>query len=86
MILNRSKTKRFLSSENSVSNKINNNKHIFASTNRYAILNIETDKINNMETNQTRSDSNQTENRAIMDTDLIKTKSPPPIFVRELLD
>lgn len=87
-----SKNKRTLSTDDSSSkiNKKNYNKPIFASTNRYTILNNERDEtnnnINNTETNQTNSDTNQTEHNATMDTDQIKTKPPPPIFVRGLLD
>lgn len=82
----KSKTKRFLSSENSAPNKKkNNNKPICTLTIRYAVLNIENDEINNMETNKTIPETNLIKNSSIRDTDQIKTNPPPSIFVRALL-
>ena len=82
-----SKNKRTLSTDNSSSNLNKKNiKPIFASTNRYAILNNENNENNNTELNQTKSDANQVNSNASMDMDKIKIKPPPPIFVRGLLD
>lgn len=79
-----SKNKRTLSTDNSSSNSNKKNiKPIFASTNRYAILDNEN---NNTESNQTKSDANQINSNANMVIDEIKIKPPPPIFVRGLLD
>lgn len=82
-----SKNKRTLSTDSSSSNLNKKNiKPIFASTNRYAILDNENIENNNTESNQTKSDENQINSNTNMDTDEIKIKPPPPIFVRGLLD
>jgi len=79
-----SKNKRNLSTDSSSSylNK-KNIKPIFASTNRYAILDNENNENNNTDLNKTKSDENSNAN---MELDEIKIKPPPPIFVRGLLD
>jgi len=79
-----SKNKRNLSTDSSSSNLNKKNiKPIFASTNRYAILNNENNENNNTDSKSTKSDENSNAN---MDMDEIKIKPPPPIFVRGLLD
>lgn len=82
-----SKNKRTLFTD-SLSSNLNkkNIKPIFASTNRYAILDNENNENNNTESNQTKSDANQINSNANMVIDEIKIKSPPPIFVHGLLD
>lgn len=78
------KNKRNLSTDSSSSNLNKKNiKPIFASTNRFAILDNENNENNNTESNKTKSDENSNAN---MDMDEIKIKPPPPIFVRGLLD
>jgi len=79
-----SKNKRNLSTDSSSSNLNKKNiKPIFASTNRYAILDNENNENNNTDSKSTKSDENSNAN---MDMDEIKIKPPPPIFVRGLLD
>jgi hypothetical protein len=79
-----SKNKRNLSTDSSLSNLNKKNiKPIFASTNRYAILNSENNENNNTDSKRTKSDENSNVN---MDMDEIKIKPHPPIFVRGLLD
>lgn len=75
-----SKNKRNLSTDSSSSylNK-KNIKPIFASTNRYAILDNENNENNNTDSNKTKSDENSNANMEM-------EKPPPPIFVRGLLD
>lgn len=78
------KNKRNLSTDSSSSNLNKKNiKPIFASTNRYAILDNENIENNNTDSNKTKSDENSNAN---IEMDEIKIKPPPPIFVRGLLD
>lgn len=79
-----SKNKRNLSTDSSSSNLNKKNiKPIFASTNRYVILDNENNENNNTDSKSTKPDENSNAN---MDMDEIKIKPPPPIFVRGLLD